>query len=636
MHLDLTHPHWLWLAVPTLGWTVWWFWKSDAQIGGLRRWCALAVRLLIVVLILYALAGLQWLKPLEGMNVFFLLDRSDSVPIYQQEMASELASRMAVGKQERDKAGLVVFGTDAAVDFLPAETVRSFKPQAVVASERTDIASAIRLAAAAFPENGQRRLVLATDGNENLEDALVALHSVRPLEVTLDVLPLGVASKNDVSMQRLALPSAAKKGQTFDVHLFVSADRAGPARLRLYRSDQLLGEQSVELNAGKNLLSFPQTLTEPGFYTYEAQIEAKGDLVPQNNQATGFAFIRGEPRALLVSSDPKGDTELVEALREAKVQVRAGGPNIFPGTLAELQSYDTVFISNVAAGDIGLDRLRLLESAVRDFGVGLVVIGGDQAFAAGAYRGTPLEEALPVSMELNSKKVLPSGALALVIDKSGSMTAEKIEMVKQAAMAAVDALGPMDYVGVIAFDGQTWIVSDMQQAKDKKDILRRISGITAGGGTVMYPPMTHAFKMLKDVRASIKHCVVLTDGVSQPGEFLGLCRAMRDERITVSTVGVGYDMDRSLLGSMADIGGGRYYDVIVPSDIPNIFIKEVAVILKSAIFEEPFKPQVAAASELTRGLGGDFPTLYGYVCTTPKSRAEIPLITEKGDPLLAH
>ena len=52
---------------------------------------------------------------------------------------------------------------------------------------------------------------------------------------------------------------------------------------------------------------------------------------------------------------------------------------------------------------------------MRDFGVGLVCVGGDQTYAAGGYRGTPLEATLPVSMELDSKKVLPSGAVVLVM-----------------------------------------------------------------------------------------------------------------------------------------------------------------------------------------------------------------------------
>src|SRR5258708_12256632 len=102
------------------------------------------------------------------------------------------------------------------------------------------------------------------------------------------------------------------------------------------------------------------------------------------------------------------------------MKVSLGATNKFPGTLAEMQSYDAIFISNISAGDLGTDRQKVLESAVRDFGVGLVCVGGDQAYAAGGYRGTPLEDTLPASMELDINTALPSGAPVSVIHATQS------------------------------------------------------------------------------------------------------------------------------------------------------------------------------------------------------------------------
>ena len=633
MNFQFTNPHWLWLALPALAWTVWFFWKSDAQIDGWRRAVSLIIRLVVVLLLLLALGGLQWLKPLEGMNVFFLLDRSDSIPTSQQESSREFINQTSATKELRDQAGVVVFGTDAAVEFLPNPAVQVQKIQAVVPTERTDLAAAIRLATAAFPENGQRRLVLASDGNENIGDAMSALIAARPLGVTLDVLPLGVARANDIAVQRLAMPSAVKKGQTFDVKIFATADRPGPAKLRLYRSDQLLGEQEVELTAGKNLLSFPQTLNDPGFYDYEVQVEAAGDRIPQNNQASGFAFVRGEPRTLIVTSDPQGERALDEALRASKLETRVVPVSGFPGTLAEMQSYDSIFLCNVAAGDLGLDRMRLLESAVRDFGVGLVAIGGDQSFAAGGYRNTPLEAALPLDMELNSKKVLPKGALAIVVHATEFPDGN--QWARETAYAALDALGPLDEMGIVFWDGTDRWLFELQPVGNKRDLGRQIMGMNPGDMPSFRKVISLAHEGLAKSTANIKHLVVFSDGdpaapsQQQVDEIVAA-------RITISSVMIGGHVQPDTMMWMADQGGGRFYDVRQPSDLPQIFVKEAAVILKSAIFEEPFKPQIAAASELTRGLGGEFPTLYGYVCTTPKTRAEIPLLTEKGDPLLAH
>ncbi len=153
----------------------------------------------------------------------------------------------------------------------------------------------------------------------------------------------------------------------------------------------------------------------------------------------------------------------------------------------------------------------------------------------------------------------------------------------------------------------------------------------------MYPPMVRAHEMLKSVPANLKHCIVLTDGDSLPGDFEGVTRAMAADKITVSTVGVGSDINGTLLQTIATGGKGRFYNVTSPDVIPQIFIKETAVILKSAIDEKPFKPQLRSASEMVRGIAaGEYPVLQGHVTTTPKPRAEIPLWTETGDPLLAH
>src|SRR5437667_10266436 len=415
MNFQFTNPAWLLLLLVGVLWTVWLALKSDVQSSAWRRWAALAVRLVMVLALILAIAGLQWKRPQEGMNVFFLLDRSDSIPPEQQEAARLYLSKAAAMKKPIDKAGVLAFGTGAAMDKFPKEKCGDQKIQAVEGSERTDIASAIRLGTAAFPETGQKRLVLLSDGNENVGDAFAAVLAARPLGVTVDVVPLGVARGGDVSVQKLSLPGNIKKGQTFEVKIFAQADQAQRATVRLFRNDQLLGEQPVQLESGKNLFTFPQTLTEPNFYSYEVQVEAPGDSVPQNNRAINFTTVRGDPRVLLVSAEPGKDVALAETLRSANLAVNVADLTRFPGTLAEMQSYDSIFLTKVAAGDLGDTLMKLLESAVRDFGIGLVCIGGDQAYAAGSYRGTPLAETLPADMELSSKNVLPPGAVVLIM-----------------------------------------------------------------------------------------------------------------------------------------------------------------------------------------------------------------------------
>jgi len=635
MSFQFTHPQYLLLLPLAVGWVVWLAWKTDVQIAAWRRWLALGIRLIVVAAVVLAIAGLQWRQPLEGMNVFFLLDRSDSIPSPQQEGARKYVNETVGRKKKEDKAGVLVFGTDAALETSVNEKIDVQKITAVVGAERTDIAAAIRLGTAAFPETGQKRLVLLSDGNENIGDAEAALLAAKPLGVTIDVVPLGVERGNDVSVQKLGLPGKVKKGQTFEAKIFVQADQAQPATIRLYRNEQPLGEQKVELAKGKNLFTFPQTLDDPGFYSYTVYVEAIGDTVPQNNQATSFTTVRGEPRLLVVSAEPEADKTLAAALQSARLEVKAVGRNGFPGTLAEMQSYDAIFISNLVAGDLGQDAMKLLESAVRDFGVGLVCIGGDQTYAAGGYRGTPLESTLPVNMELDSKKVLPSGAIALVMHGMEFMDGNQVA--RDCALGVLDALGPTDEMGVVLWDGnEHWLFPMTKVGPNRQQLGRQIAGMNQGDLPTFQGVMSLAYEGLKKSPANLKHMIIFSDG--DPGSpNATLMQSIVGDKITVSTVLIAGHAGPDTMIWIADQGHGRFYNVNNAAQLPQIFIKETAVILKSAIFEEPFKPKLASSSEVIRGIGAnEYPTLHGYVCTTPKGRAETPLVSDKGDPVLAH
>jgi uncharacterized membrane protein len=314
--------------------------------------------------------------------------------------------------------------------------------------------------------------------------------------------------------------------------------------------------------------------------------------------------------------------------------MKLSGMDGFPNSLAEMQSYDAIFISNLSAGDLGSDNQKLLESAVRDFGVGLVCVGGDQTYAAGAYRNTPLEATLPVSMELDSKKVLPSGAVVLVMH--GMEFANGNQVARDCAQGVLGALSAQDELGVVLWDGTERWLYPLQKVGDKKAAGRTIAGMNQGDMPSFQGPLEKAHEALKKSSANLKHIIVFSDG--DPGApSAQLMQSMAGDRITVSTVLIAGHSGPDTMIWMADQGKGRFYNVTSPNDLPQIFIKETAVILKSAIYEEPFKPQLRSSSEVVRGISAaEYPQLLGYVATTPKPRAETPLWTDKGDPLLAH
>jgi uncharacterized membrane protein len=634
MSLQFTHPYFLLLLIPAVAWVIWLGRKSDVQLSPARRRFALGLRLSVLLLLALALAGLQILLQVDGMNLFFVLDRSDSVPSHQQEAARQFVNNASKLKRTVDRAGVIVFGTESSIESSPNTAVDLQKVQAVVNTDRSDLAAAIRLGTAAFPETGQKRLVLLTDGNENIGDALAAVLASKPLNVSVDVLPMGVSRARDVSVQRLQLPSNLKKNQSFEAKIFVQTDRSTPATVRLFRNEQFLGEQRVQLSEGKNLFTFPQSLPDAGYYSYDVQVEVPGDPLVQNNRASGFTTVLGEPRILVISSDPDQEQGLVGALQQSRLETKLGGIQDFPASLAEMQSYDSIFLCNVAAGDLGSDRQKLLESAVRDFGVGLVCVGGEQAYAAGGYRGTPLESVLPVSMELDSKKVLPSGAVVLVMH--GMEFANGNQVARDCAQGVLAALGPRDEMGVLLWDGTERWLFPLQKVGNKRALAQQIAGMNQGDLGSFENILGMAQQALNTSKASLKHIIVFSDGdPSAPSATL--MSSIVYDRITVSSILIAGHVGPEIMIYMAESGKGRFYNITSPFDLPQVFIKETAVILKSAIYEEPFKPQLKGSTEVVRGIGAEsYPVTLGYVATTPKPRAETPLWTDKGDPLLAH
>jgi Ca-activated chloride channel family protein len=339
---------------------------------------------------------------------------------------------------------------------------------------------------------------------------------------------------------------------------------------------------------------------------------------------------------LLVESDTDQAKHLTWALEEQNMQVDVRPPRGVPETLAELQNYDLLILSNVPATALSQRQMQVARTYVQDLGGGLIMLGGDQSFGLGGNYKTTLEEILPVRSDFEKEKEKPSLAMMLVIDKSGSMGGEKIEMAKEAARAAVELLGPGDKIGVLAFEGENFWVSELHPCNDKGFVLDRIAGLEAGGGTVMAPAMEEAHEVLRTAVAKLKHMIILTDGISAPGDFEGIAQAMAADRITVSTVAMGSDADQKLLEDIAHIGSGRYYVADDPAQVPQIFAKETVTASKSAINEQPFSPTIIRPTQVLSEISLDVaPFLLGYVITRPKPTAEVILATESGDPLLA-
>nr|MDA8220034.1 VWA domain-containing protein [Dehalococcoidales bacterium] len=297
--------------------------------------------------------------------------------------------------------------------------------------------------------------------------------------------------------------------------------------------------------------------------------------------------------------------------------------------------YDTTVLADVPADALPPGATDLLERYTRDLGRGLVMTGGPDSFGPGGYADTPVEEALPVYMDLRGRGRQPKVALALVIDKSGSMTGQKVEMAKEAAVRSIRLLRPDDQAAVLAFDTVPQWVAPLTPLSERDALEQAIGRVYAGGGTEIFPAVSAAFAAIRNADADVKHIILLTDGQSgSGGDYVQLLADMREARVSLSTVAVGSDADTGLLEAMARTGRGRYHYADSPENIPQIFARETIMATRTILVDNHFYPAAASAGPLLQGLSS-VPPLDGYVGTTAKERGEVVLVSPEGDPVLA-
>jgi uncharacterized membrane protein len=379
-----------------------------------------------------------------------------------------------------------------------------------------------------------------------------------------------------------------------------------------------------------------------GNHVLRVQVQADADTLPQNDSAGAYVIVQGPPKVLVVEGSPGEGRFLVDALRAMGLVVDVTAPDGAALDAQSLLSYASTLLVDVPAESLPIGRMNTLKSYVRDHGGGLLVVGGDHAFGPGGYARTPLEDMLPVRMDLRGKSLSASVALMIVMDVSGSMGggpggASKMDLAKEAAIAAVELLGEYDQVGLLAFDDHNQWMIQPTFASDLTPIEDAITRMQPGGGTEIYPALKEGFEALVPLDAKVKHIILLTDGEAPRGPYEELAKQMDAAQVTVSTVGIGADADTNLLKELAQLGHGRYYDGNDPFDLPRLLVKETQQVQRAAIVEEDFTPLAVAVSPATEGV--DFraaPQLRGYVATTAKPQSSVLLASRQLDPVLSE
>ncbi len=647
------------LLLLLLPFAVWLVWPSQRRRGAKPHsgWAGLVLRLLILALIILSLAGTQLVRAVDELAVIFLVDASDSMG-NDNAVAAEGFVRQAIAAiGPDDRAGVILFGGNALVE-QPlrgrdgAEEPPPFtsQPQRIA----TDLAEAIRLSLALLPPDAARRLVILSDGAATTGDTAEAARLAAAAGVSIDVVPLSrPASGDEIILRDVRAPARVGQGETFRLEVSADSTTATGAMLRVLGDGAVIYEENVRLQPGANSFVVRLRADEPAFTRYRVQLTPAGtlDTYPQNNELAAFTEVVGQPRVLVVAAegvdrdgDPLPDeaAQLVGALSGSGLAVDRATPQALSPSLADLADYAAVILVNVNARDLSPRKMEALQAYVRDLGGGLTAVGGATSFGMGGYFGTPLEETLPVNMQIDDQERFPAVSLVMVIDRSGSMSATeggvtKIQLAAEGAIRALELLNDFDDMTIIPVDEAPSTIIGPVTGANRDEAIDQMRRMGAGGGGIFVRTgLEAAAEALAASDNEVKHIIVLADGADaeQQEGVPQLIEQLTGEGVTVSMVSIGAGPHTLWLQEMAELGNGRFHFTDQAANLPQIFTQETVAIQRNYVIEERFFPTQSAASPILLGIG-ETPPLLGYVGTSPKATAQTSLVTHLGDPLLA-
>jgi Ca-activated chloride channel family protein len=659
MRLEVIQP-WFFLALLALPLLALGLRRSLANFTPTQRRICLVLRTLILLCLTLALVGVRAWLPSSELSVLFVVDQSASVSPEAAQAARQYVESALAGQRAGDQAGVVTFARSAQVAQPPLERapLAAWPKLTPAEAAASNVADALQFAGALFPADHARRIVLLTDGNDTAGGASEAAAQLSRAGTEIWTTPLRNPAKPEALVERIEVPARLKQGEPFDLTATLRSNIATHAKVRLYQSQFLVAEKEIDLKPGEQTFRAPDLRPEGSFVPYELELIPDQDTLLENNRAKTVASLRGQPRVLLVDGDAEKSRPLAEALRAGKIAVDLRDGRGAPRTLDDLQQFDLFLLSDLSALTLTREQMELYRRWVQDFGGGFVLLGGENSFGVGGYFRTPIEQMLPVRMEHNDREELPTVALLIVLDRSGSMAAQaagqtKMALANQGAALALNVLSPRDYFGVLAVDTRAHVVAPLARHGAKEPVAQKILSITAGGGGIyIYTSLAEAFQTLRDVNARIKHVILFSDaadaeeknageqvdGTVGAGTSLDLASAMVAAKITTSVVALGseQDKDTAFLRQLAERGQGRFYLTSDATTLPQIFSTETMKVTQSSLVEEPTQAIPVTPHALTSGLDwAQSPLLLGYNATKPKPTAEILLATERGEPLLA-
>ncbi|MDA1166333.1 MAG: VWA domain-containing protein, partial [Planctomycetota bacterium] len=624
--MQFEFPELLILAIP-----VWFLYRRFGRTSGATSW----FRVALLAVLLLALSGPRVNVGGRGVDVVVVADRSLSQsPAARdniRELILNLQDHVTTSATSGDRLSLVTFGTDSRVEYELANRISHTGFAKDINPNGSDLNAAILTALDRVNPDRPARILILSDGEANGANPESAARRAMEKGVPIDAREFERLQVGDVAIESVLLPETVAPREPFQYSVWVHAGRDAPGTVRVLRDSREIARRDAQFIPGLNRLLFRDLLEDGGLHNYSVELILEDDPLPENNTGAGVVRVDAGPRVLLLNSDGVSGN-LERALQAARIPVDVVKASDHPLTQDSLDRYRSVVIENVPAEEFGRLKMERLCQFVEDLGGGLLMTGGQRSFGTGGYFRSPLEEILPVSMELREEHRKLRVAIAVALDRSGSMTAPvkgnktKMDLANLGTAECVRILSSQDMVAVIAVDSSPHVIQALIPVDDPEGIAHKVLGIQSmGGGIFVYEALVEAgAQLMKAEGYSTRHIILFSDAADseEPGAYKALLKKYASAGITVSVIGLGTksDSDAKLLEDVAKLGSGNIMFTSDAEELPRLFAQDTMSIARNTFVERDPDSQPAGIpgtrvpdALLMGNLGnGSFPHAGGY------------------------
>ena len=617
--LQFVQPVWLLLLIPLL---------CSLRIWGVPSRLLTAVRAVFLILIVLAMSGPMLKIPSRNGTVIAVVDLSRSMPNESKTESIRAINLISQHSGPFDKTGVVSFGAKAFPERLPGPKEAFSNFSSNNSPDASDLAGAMEQALGLIPQHENGRIVLFTDGRFTGNNPINLVSRLIQRKIPVDFRLYERSSAGDVAVGMIDAPQLVSPQEAFTVSAWIRVPVSQEIQYDLLRDGQVISSGTKSMATGDNRLVFRDRATQSGTLNYSLRIKGQlEDPILENNTARRLVGVDGvKPLLILAQKNENGsfNTNLPRLFNASRIDTETVNAQNFRWSLPQLSGYSGIVIENVPASDLGDTAMELVAEWVKKTGSGMMMSGGKSSYALGGYYKSPLDDIMPVSMELREEHRKLAIAIVAVLDRSGSMAMPagggrtKMDLANIATADLLSILTPLDEIGVLAVDSVPHTVVALHPnnsvAADRSQILKVQS---MGGGIFVYTGLRAAVDMLKKSSLGTKHIILFSDAMDseEPGDYVNLLAVCEKAGITCSVIGLGNptDIDADFLRDVAKRGKGQIYFTTEPAELPRFFAQDTFVITRSTFIEEPVS--IRFTGGLTTLLGKTFsqpPSIGGY------------------------